>query len=203
MPAPSGRQSTTAASSSGRRRCQAWRCSACCWRRASAPTSPPRASSRSPRRPGSAAATSSSTATTRARVSSEGPRRSVRRSSSTRRTRSSPPPPESGASWFGSHWESTPTRTRRSGRATTGSKFGLPPDQARAAVADALDRDLDVLGVHVGSQLEDFDAQAETIVRLAAFVAGCRDAGWTAQVADLGGGFGIRHHPEDQLPRRG
>ncbi len=86
-----------------------------------------------------------------------------------------------------------------------GSKFGLPPDQARAAVADALDRGLDVLGVHVhvGSQLEDFDAQAETIVRLAAFVAGCRDElGWTAQVADLGGGFGIRHHPEDQRPRR-
>jgi diaminopimelate decarboxylase len=84
-----------------------------------------------------------------------------------------------------------------------GSKFGLPPDQARAAVADALDRDLDVLGVHVhvGSQLEDFDAQAETIVRLAAFVAGCRDAlGWTAQIADLGGGFGIRHHPQDHVP---
>ena len=50
-----------------------------------------------------------------------------------------------------------------------GSKFGLPPKQARAAVADALDRGIDVLGVHVhvGSQLEDFDAQAETIVRLA------------------------------------
>ena len=84
-----------------------------------------------------------------------------------------------------------------------GSKFGLPPDQARAAVADALDRGLDVLGVHVhvGSQLEDFDAQAETIVRLAAFVAGCRDElGWTARVADLGGGFGIRHHPDDDVP---
>jgi diaminopimelate decarboxylase len=84
-----------------------------------------------------------------------------------------------------------------------GSKFGLPPDQARRAVADALDRGLDVLGVHVhvGSQLEDFDAQAETIVRLAAFVAGCRDElGWTARVADLGGGFGIRHHPEDHVP---
>jgi diaminopimelate decarboxylase len=32
-------------------------------------------------------------------------------------------------------------------------------------------------------------------------VAGCRDElGWTAQVADLGGGFGIRHHPADQAP---
>jgi diaminopimelate decarboxylase len=84
-----------------------------------------------------------------------------------------------------------------------GSKFGLPPDQARALVADALDRGLEVLGVHVhvGSQLADFDAQAETIVRLAAFAARCRDElGWVARVADLGGGFGIRHHPDDEVP---
>jgi diaminopimelate decarboxylase len=83
-----------------------------------------------------------------------------------------------------------------------GSKFGLPPDQARALVADALERGLDVLGlhVHVGSQLADFDAQAETIVRLAAFAASCRDGlGWTPRVTDLGGGFGIRHHPDDRI----
>jgi len=84
-----------------------------------------------------------------------------------------------------------------------GSKFGLPPTQARTVVAEALDLGLDVLGVHVhvGSQLADFDAQAETIVRLAGFVASCRDElGWTAQVADLGGGFGIRHHPAEEVP---
>ena len=84
-----------------------------------------------------------------------------------------------------------------------GSKFGLPPEQAQALVADALDRGLDVLGlhVHVGSQLPDFTAQAETIDRLAAFAAACRDAlGWEARVADLGGGFGIRHHPDDVVP---
>jgi diaminopimelate decarboxylase len=84
-----------------------------------------------------------------------------------------------------------------------GSKFGLPPSQARRVVGEALDLGLDVLGVHVhvGSQLADFDAQAETIVRLAGFVASCRDElGWTAQVADLGGGFGIRHHPADEVP---
>ena len=84
-----------------------------------------------------------------------------------------------------------------------GSKFGLPPDRARAAVSEALDFGLDVMGVHVhvGSQLADFDAQAETIVRLAAFVASCRDElGWVARVADLGGGFGIRHHPADEVP---
>ena len=82
-----------------------------------------------------------------------------------------------------------------------GSKFGLPPDQARALIADALARGLDVLGahVHVGSQLADFDAQAETIVRLASFAARCkRELGWTARVADLGGGFGIRHHPGER-----
>ena len=84
-----------------------------------------------------------------------------------------------------------------------GSKFGLPPDTALALVADARRRRLDVLGlhVHVGSQLPDFDAQSETIGRLAAFAARCRrELGWTARVADLGGGFGIRHHPGEQVP---
>lgn len=84
-----------------------------------------------------------------------------------------------------------------------GSKFGLPPEAAQALLREALDRGLDVVGVHVhvGSQLADFDAQAETIVRLASFVAGCRDElGWTARVANLGGGFGIRHHPADAVP---
>jgi diaminopimelate decarboxylase len=83
-----------------------------------------------------------------------------------------------------------------------GSKFGLPPAQAQQLIADALERRIDVLGlhVHVGSQLADFDAQAETIVRLASFAARCRDVlGWTARVADLGGGFGIRHHPDERV----
>jgi diaminopimelate decarboxylase len=58
-----------------------------------------------------------------------------------------------------------------------GSKFGLPSAEAKAAVSDALARGLHVLGphVHVGSQLPDFTAQAETIRRLAAFAAECRD----------------------------
>jgi diaminopimelate decarboxylase len=84
-----------------------------------------------------------------------------------------------------------------------GSKFGLPPAEARSLLGDALDRGLDVLGlhVHVGSQLPDFTAQEETIRRLAAFAATCRDElGWEARVADLGGGFGIRHHPADVVP---
>ena len=84
-----------------------------------------------------------------------------------------------------------------------GSKFGLPPAEARAALAEALAARLDVLGlhVHVGSQLPDFTAQAETIRRLAEFAASCRDElGWEARVADLGGGFGIRHHPDEEVP---
>ena len=84
-----------------------------------------------------------------------------------------------------------------------GSKFGLPPEAARVAVADALAAGLDVLGVHVhvGSQLPDFTAQEETIRRLAGFAVECRDSlGWEARVADLGGGFGIRHHPDDDVP---
>jgi len=84
-----------------------------------------------------------------------------------------------------------------------GSKFGLPPNEAQSLIADALDRGLDVLGlhVHVGSQLPDFTAQAETIERLAAFATTCRDAlGWEARIADLGGGFGIRHRPDDEVP---
>ena len=84
-----------------------------------------------------------------------------------------------------------------------GSKFGLPPTQARTLIADALERGLDVIGlhVHIGSQLADFDAQAETIVLLASFAASCRDTlGWTPRVADLGGGFGIRHNLDENAP---
>jgi diaminopimelate decarboxylase len=84
-----------------------------------------------------------------------------------------------------------------------GSKFGLPPMQARALIEDALERSLDVLGlhVHIGSQLASFDAQAETIVRLASFAASCRDSlDWTPRIADLGGGFGIRHNRDEHAP---
>jgi diaminopimelate decarboxylase len=84
-----------------------------------------------------------------------------------------------------------------------GSKFGLPPDEARALLEDALARGLEVVGlhVHVGSQLPDFTAQAETIERLAQFAAMCREAlDWEARVADLGGGFGIRHHLGEEVP---
>ncbi len=88
-----------------------------------------------------------------------------------------------------------------------GSKFGLPPDQAPRAVEDALARGLDVLGlhVHVGSQLADFDAQAETIVRLASFAASLsrrarldRRGSPTSVAAS-----GSAHHPDEHAARRG
>ena len=99
---------------------------------------------------------------------------------------------------------STPIRTRRSAPGTTARSSACRRLQARALIEDALSRGLDVLGlhVHVGSQLADFDAQAETIVRLASFAASCRDTlGWSPKVADLGGGFGIRAHARRE--RRG
>ncbi len=84
-----------------------------------------------------------------------------------------------------------------------GSKFGLPEEQALELVEDARSRGLDVLGlhVHVGSQLSDFTAQEETIRRLVGFAKRCHEqTGWAPRVADLGGGFGIRHHPDDDVP---
>src|SRR5207244_9091584 len=84
-----------------------------------------------------------------------------------------------------------------------GSKFGPPEEQALELVEEARSRGLDVLGlhVHVGSQLSDFTAQEETIRRLAGFAKRCHEkTGWAPRVADLGGGFGIRHHPDDDVP---
>ena len=77
-----------------------------------------------------------------------------------------------------------------------GSKFGLSPDAASRALEDALGRGLDVAGlhVHVGSQLADGRAHAETITRLADFAARCRDEiDWTPELVNAGGGFGVRH----------
>jgi diaminopimelate decarboxylase len=77
-----------------------------------------------------------------------------------------------------------------------GSKFGLPPDDARRVVEDALQRGLEVGGlhVHVGSQLADLAAHAETIALLADFASRCRgELEWAPQVVNVGGGFAVRH----------
>lgn len=82
-----------------------------------------------------------------------------------------------------------------------GSKFGLPPDAALRTVERALARGLDVAGlhIHVGSQLADTAAHEETIALLAAFAARCRDEldGWTPALVNAGGGFAVRHIPEE------
>ena len=197
-----GRRAGT--SRSGRRRSRTSPCCACSARRGSAPTSPRPASWRSPARPASGATSSSSTATTRTRRCSARRRPRARPSSSTRPTRRrSRPRPACGACSCASRSASTPTRTRRSAPATTARSSASRRRRRALLIEDALARGLDVLGlhVHVGSQLADFDAQAETIVRLASFAASCRDAlGWTARVADLGGGFGIRHNLDEHAP---
>ena len=77
-----------------------------------------------------------------------------------------------------------------------GSKFGLPPAAAAGELRAALARDLDVAGlhIHVGSQLADVSAHAETIEQLAVFAARCRDElGWAPELVNVGGGFGVRH----------
>ncbi|MEX0850665.1 MAG: diaminopimelate decarboxylase [Gaiellaceae bacterium] len=81
-----------------------------------------------------------------------------------------------------------------------GSKFGLPPDAAMRSVAAARADGLDVAGlhVHVGSQLADTAAHEETIELLAAFAGRCRDElDWTPRLVNAGGGFAVRHVPEE------
>lgn len=81
-----------------------------------------------------------------------------------------------------------------------GSKFGLPPDTALVAVAAARAAGLEVAGVHVhvGSQLWDVSSHAETVELLAAFARRCRDElGWQPALVNAGGGFPVRHVPED------
>jgi diaminopimelate decarboxylase len=82
-----------------------------------------------------------------------------------------------------------------------GSKFGLPPEVALRAVEGARVLGLDVAGlhVHVGSQLADTTAHEATIELLAIFAVRCRDElGWTPAIVDVGGGFAVRHVPEER-----
>jgi diaminopimelate decarboxylase len=92
----------------------------------------------------------------------------------------------------------------RTGQA--GSKFGLTAEQAHDAIEAGRDAGLDVAGLHVhlGSQLRDAGPLRATIDWLAGFAAACRsELGWTPRVVDLGGGLGVRHVPEEQVPSIG
>jgi diaminopimelate decarboxylase len=87
-----------------------------------------------------------------------------------------------------------------------GSKFGLPPEAALRAIADARRLGLDVAGlhIHVGSQLADLTAHEETIALLAELTARCRDElGWTPELVNAGGGFAVRHTPGEPEVRLG
>jgi diaminopimelate decarboxylase len=84
-----------------------------------------------------------------------------------------------------------------------GSKFGLTPEQALAAIAEARDRGLDVQGLHVhlGSQLQDAGPARFSVDWLAGFSAECRsELDWTPQIVDVGGGLGIRYVETDSAP---
>jgi diaminopimelate decarboxylase len=84
-----------------------------------------------------------------------------------------------------------------------GSKFGLPPEQALEAVTRAHAVGLETAGlhVHIGSQLLDTKAALTTVEWVGEFAARCRDElDWTPEVADLGGGLGIRYVESEQAP---
>ena len=80
------------------------------------------------------------------------------------------------------------------------SKFGLPPDEAVVAVRDALAAGLDVAGlhVHIGSQLTRTSESLLAVDRLAEVARRCED--WTPRIFNLGGGLGVRHSRDDELP---
>lgn len=84
-----------------------------------------------------------------------------------------------------------------------GSKFGLPPEDAIAAIHAARAAGLEAAGlhVHIGSQLLDTHAARMTVEWLAAFAAACRaELDWTPSVVDLGGGLGVRHVEDEEAP---
>jgi diaminopimelate decarboxylase len=83
------------------------------------------------------------------------------------------------------------------------SKFGLVADDAVAAVRDALEAGLDVLGLqaHIGSQLTRTSESLLAVERLVGVAEHCGDElGWTPRVFDLGGGLGVRYTTADVVP---
>ena len=83
------------------------------------------------------------------------------------------------------------------------SKFGLAPDAALAAIAEARDLGIDVAGVHfhVGSQLARVEESLVAVDRLVAFCERAeRELGWRPSVLDIGGGLGIRYTRDEHIP---
>jgi len=82
------------------------------------------------------------------------------------------------------------------------SKFGLDPDQALDVIARSRGL-LPVAGVHIhiGSQLVRADESLAAVDRLAAFCARAdAELDWRPETIDLGGGVGVRHAADDQVP---
>jgi diaminopimelate decarboxylase len=79
------------------------------------------------------------------------------------------------------------------------SKFGLSPDAAAREIGRALALGLTVEGVHVhvGSQLGRVEESVLALERVLAFCAGLE---WAPRFLDLGGGLGVRHNREEELP---
>jgi diaminopimelate decarboxylase len=84
-----------------------------------------------------------------------------------------------------------------------GSKFGLPPEHALKAIAEAREAGIEVAGLHlhIGSQLVDLRAPRSSVEWLGGFAARCREVlDWEPVVIDLGGGLGIRYLEHDRPP---
>jgi diaminopimelate decarboxylase len=79
------------------------------------------------------------------------------------------------------------------------SKFGLSPDAAPREVGAALALGIAVEGlhIHVGSQLTRVDESLLALERILTF---CRGTEWTPRYIDLGGGLGVRHNRDEQIP---
>jgi diaminopimelate decarboxylase len=79
------------------------------------------------------------------------------------------------------------------------SKFGLAPDAAEREVERAQELGLEVEGVHihVGSQLGRVDESVLALERVLTFLERLR---WRPRVLDLGGGLGVRHNHDEELP---
>jgi diaminopimelate decarboxylase len=79
------------------------------------------------------------------------------------------------------------------------SKFGLAPDAAEREVEQARELGLEVEGVHVhvGSQLGRVDESMLALERVLIFLERLR---WRPRVLDLGGGLGVRHNRDEELP---
>ena len=104
-------------------------------------------------------------------------------------------PPDRSGCWSGSSRGSP--RTAHESQSTGGddSKFGLPLDQAREAIARIRASDrlrLDGLHLHIGSQILDTEPFARAVEAVSVL--------GTFDVYDIGGGLGVRYTYNDDAP---